>query len=178
MGLRVFGEVTLAGINAMSATPATHAPAHAAAMGRLPGQPRIRRNPAIRTGIVSASHVTAASAAGRLRLYSSCRRASQISRRRARRVQNRFRGYEKDVATGGSTYTHPQNRQGPGRAPDPVRPRPRPESPDHRPRLPTNIRSRSASGRDGMIHAERLLLISSDRVRVGAPPPRPGRERW
>src|SRR5215472_8079205 len=63
MGLRFFEETTLAGINAMSATPATHAPAHATAMSRLPGQPRIRRNPAISTGTVSASHVTAASAA-------------------------------------------------------------------------------------------------------------------
>jgi hypothetical protein len=36
-----------------------------------------------------------------------------------------------------------------------VRPRPRPESPEHRPRLPAIIRSRSASGPDGMIYAER-----------------------
>lgn len=47
----------------MSAKPATHAPAHAAVISRLPGQPRSRRNPAISTGIVSASHATAASAA-------------------------------------------------------------------------------------------------------------------
>ena len=85
----------------------------------------------------------------------------------ARRVQDRLRGYEKDVAAGGSTYTHPQNRQRPGRAPDPARPRPRPESPDHRPRLPANIRSRSASGRDGMIHAERPLPYQASGTHTG-----------
>ncbi len=63
MGASVAGEATLAGINHMSAKPATHAPAHAAAVSRLPGQPRIRRNPAIRTGIASISHATAATAA-------------------------------------------------------------------------------------------------------------------
>lgn len=73
----------------------------------------------------------------------------------ARRVQDRPRGYEEDVAAGCSSYTHPQNRQRPGRAPDLVRSRPRPEPPDHRPRLSANIRSRSTSGRDGTIHAER-----------------------
>lgn len=64
----------------------------------------------------------------------------------ARRVQDRPRGHEEDVAAGCSSYTHPQNRQRPGRAPDLVRSRPRPEPPDHRPRLSANIRSRSTSG--------------------------------